>query len=173
MSKRTFRETVMACVVTFIGIGLALWCIPKLKSTPPASVARATMTTLPREQTVASNYLNDVIGNRDVITIDDVAILTEAVAASDDIVVRRWGLAVIGDRLNKAQMTDTIRTDLEELVMFSLRQEGEWRLRRAGIACIDGTPLIRRSDFAAVVSKMRTGDPQQEVRDRAKIARID
>ena len=139
-------------------------------ATPPE--VPTTLASLPTEQKAAASYLNDVIGNRPAIGEDEARLLTQAVVGSDDLAIQGWGLVIAGDRLQNASMPPQVREKLEELIKYALDHK-KWEVRRKGIACIDGSEIIRKPGFVERVRQMRVSDPQPEVRDRAALAKID
>lgn len=112
--------------------------------------------------------LSVVIGNKNVISEEDVNTILGSYLGETEIVVQRWALVVAGDRLRRASMSTAVRGQLETMITLALADQN-WRIRRCAIASIDGSPLSQRADMIERIQSL-VDDPQPEVAASARLA---
>lgn len=103
-------------------------------------------------------------------TTEQVGLVVEGFV-STDLSVRRWSSLTAAHLIDKAVLAESDRQTLEALLKSALEDQ-EWRMRRAAIAHLTGTRMMRDSAWIEKIRSLQN-DPQPEVASRARQALAD
>lgn len=84
---------------------------------------------------------------------------------ADTIVLQRWALLTVADRLRQSEMDDAMRQSLENAILGFLDHD-QWRLRRRAILSLGEAEIASRADIRECIRRLEA-DPRPEVASAA------
>ncbi|QYK47871.1 MAG: hypothetical protein KF838_13905 [Phycisphaeraceae bacterium] len=119
------------------------------------------------EAEVRLAHLRDELEPRNKIAPDEALLYYETVHGFDDIVVSRWALAYVADRLATGRFAPDSRATLEQAVSDAL-DSPDWRLRRAAMNAAIKAGMLNNPQVASSIRALRR-DEHPEVAEHAKM----